>query len=45
MTETETVTRKDWILFWLIIAFAIFLAIAIFIILTGPDGHRYIPFH
>jgi len=39
MTETGTITRNDWILFLLTIAFVIFLAIAVFIILTGPDGH------
>jgi hypothetical protein len=36
MAETETVTRKDWVLFMLAIAFVVFLAVAIFIIVTNP---------
>jgi len=44
MTETEaememkTMTKKDWILFMLVIAFFVFLAIATFVILTDTKG-------
>ena len=35
-TETEALTRKDWILFFLVVAFFAFIAIALFIIVTNP---------
>ena len=41
MTETETVTRKDWMLFWLVIAFVVFLVIAVFITVTDTRGLKY----
>jgi nitrate reductase NapE component len=48
MTETETATRKEWIVFFLIIAFVVFLAVAVIIILRGPFGRspqNPIPFY
>jgi len=36
--ETETLTRKDWILFLALLAFIVFLAVAVYIIIRYPPS-------
>jgi hypothetical protein len=37
--ETETLTRKDWILFLALVAFIVFLAVAVYIIIRYPPSY------